>query len=194
MSGRFVFTYDDRAGNPRPRSRGREPSLAGWLQGQSDTLICASRHFAPVTVARRFMNDRPPPSYMATVLWLEILPALAPEPQSDLVVTPTEVAEWMRRTYGWGRASSAQEALEFLARANLARQRERDWVVALKEIASGREEVRRELVNRYLARPRGPVTAVDRREQSERRQRNREQSEQGALAQETFEIQADNDE
>lgn len=194
VSGRFVFTYDDRADNPRPRAHGREPSLASWLEGQSDTLFCASRHFAPVTVARRFMNDRPPPSYAATVLWLEILPALADEPQSDLEVTPAEVAEWMRRTYGWGKASIAQEGLEFLARANLARQRERDWVVALKEIASGREEVRRELVDRYLARPRGPVTAADRREQSERRQRNREQSEQGALAQETFEVQTDKDE
>jgi len=194
VSGRFVFTYDDRAGNQRPRAHGREPSLASWLEGQSDTLFCASRHFAPVTVARRFMNDRPPPSYAATVLWLEILPALADEPQSDLEVTPAEVAEWMRRTYGWGKASIAQEGLEFLARANLARQRERDWVVALKEIASGREEVRRELVDRYLARPRGPVTAADRREQSERRQRNREQSEQGALAQETFEVQTDKDE
>lgn len=194
VSGRFVFTYDDRAGNPRPRAHGREPSLASWLEGQSDTLICASRQFAPVTVARRFMNDRPPPSYVATVLWLEILPALADEPQSDLVVTPAEVAEWMRRTYGWGRASYCAGGAgvprpsqpRAPAGARLGRGAQGD-----RHRPRG---VRRELVDRYLARPRGPVTAADRREQSERCQRNREQSEQGALAQETFEVQADKDE
>ena len=182
---RYIFTYDDRSGNPRPQSHGRRPSLEGWLIEQSDTLRCRSRHFGPVKLAQRFMNDRPPVLYMATLLWLDVLPGIAaPEhPPIDLNVTTSEVATWLRSNYGWGDADSVRSAFDFLRRAGLARERQHDWAVALGQIASGQEQVRDELVDRYLARPKGPVTAQDRVEAEERRERDarlKREGEEGA--------------
>lgn len=64
---RYIFKYDDRSNNPRPRTHGREPSLTSWLQGAHDTLRCPAARFAPLKVRHRFMNDRPPGLYMATM-------------------------------------------------------------------------------------------------------------------------------
>lgn len=189
-NGRLVFTYDDRASNPRPRSHGRSPSLETWLLNRSDTLTCPSSRFGPVTAVKRFMNDRPPAFYTATLLWLDALPALAipTPPPTDLAVTPAQIAKWLRANYGWGDANAAREALEFLGRAGLARPRRADWLVALKPIANSKEEVRRELADRYLARPSGPVTAGDRRADAERRTRNREEDERNRASQEPFDL------
>jgi hypothetical protein len=185
-NNRFVFTYDDRANNPRPRSHGRDPSLETWLLGNSDTLTCPSSLFSPITAVKRFMNDRPPAFYTATLLWLDALPALAhPElPPTDVAVTPRQLADWLRANYGWGDTNATRRALEFLHRAGLARQRQEDWLVALKTIANSKEEVRRELADRYLSRPRGPVTAADREAHQERRERERDEAEQNRASQE----------
>jgi len=189
-NNRFVFTYDDRSNNPRPRSHGRAPSLETWLIGNYDTLTCPSSLFSPITAVRRFMNDRPPAFYTATLLWLDALPALAaPElPPTDVTVTPGQIAHWLRTNYGWGDTNAVRGALEFLARAGLARQRQEDWIVALKTIANSKEEVRRELADRYLARPRGPVTAGDRRAQQQRRNRHREEAAQNRASQRLLEF------
>lgn len=74
---RYILKYDDRSNNPRPRTHRRQPSLTSWLQGAHDTLHCAAGRFGPVKVRHRFMNDRPPGLYMATILWLDALPAAA---------------------------------------------------------------------------------------------------------------------
>lgn len=188
---RFVFTCDDRANNPRPRSHGRDPSLETWLLRNSDTLTCPSVvPVQPVTAVKCFMNDRPPAFYTATLLWLDALPALAhPElPPTDVAVTAAQVADWLRTNYGWGDANAARGALEFLQRASLARQRRDDWLVALKTIANSKEEVRRELADRYLARPRGPVTAADREAQQERRERDRDEAEQNRASQQPLDL------
>jgi hypothetical protein len=192
-SSRFVFTYDDRAGNPRPHSYGRNPSLETWLVRNSDTLTCPSGRFSRITAVKRFMNDRPPAVYIATLLWLDALPAIAhPEaPPVDLSVTPADMAAWLREHYGWGDAAAVRKALEFLARAGLARQRQDDWVVALKPIANSKEEVRRELADRYLARPRGPVTASDRHEREERRERDRLEAEKNRVSQRALDLGSD---
>lgn len=184
-TGRFIFTYDDRAGNPRPRSHERDPSLETWLLRNSDTLTCPSERFSQITAVQRFMNDRPPSVYTATLLWLDVLPAIAyPEmPPVDVAVAPAQMAAWLRTNYGWGDANAVRGALDFLARAGLARQRQDGWVVALKPIANSKEEVRRELADRYLARPRGPVTASDRQEREERRERDRHEIEQNRASQ-----------
>lgn len=189
-ASRYVFTYDDRARNPRPRSHGRAPSLETWLLGRSDTLTCPSERFGPVTAIKRFMNDRPPALYTATLLWLDALPALAqPDvPPLDVPVAPAAMALWLRENYGWGDADAVRSALEFLGRAGLARQRQNDWVVALKPIANSHEEVQRQLADRYLARPRGPVTAADRREGAERRERAREEADRNQREQQPLDL------
>ena len=38
---RYIFKYDDRSNNPRPRTHGRDPSLTSWLEGAHDTLKCS---------------------------------------------------------------------------------------------------------------------------------------------------------
>jgi hypothetical protein len=189
-TSRYVFTYDDRSGNPRPRSHGRKPSLETWLLANSDTLTCPSERFSRITAIKRFMNDRPPAFYTATLLWLDALPALAhPEvPPVDVAVTPAQTAEWLRTHYGWGDVIAVRAALDFLQRAGLARQRKDDWLVALKAIANSKEEVRRELADRYLAKPRGPVTASDRQERDERRDRDREEADQNQRRQEPLNL------
>jgi hypothetical protein len=189
-SGRYVFTFDDRAGNPRPRGHGREPSIESWLLGHHDTLTCPSDRFSRITAVKRFMNDRPPAFYTATLLWLDALPALArPDvPPVDVIATPAQIAQWLRRNYGWGDARAVRGALDFLQRAGLARQRQDDWVVALKPIAGSHEEVRRELADRYLAKPRGPVTASDRRAREDRLEREREAAEQFAQSQQPLDV------
>jgi len=192
-SSRFVFTYDDRAGNPRPRSHGRDPSLETWLIRNSDTLTCPSERFSRITAVKRFMNDRPPAFYTATLLWLDALPAIAyPElPPVDVAVTPAKTAAWLRANYGWGDANAVRLALEFLERAGLARQRRADWVVALKPVANSKEEVRRELADRYLSRPRGPVTAEDRAQREQRIERERHEAEENRASQKPLDFEPD---
>ena len=192
-TSRFVFTYDDRAGNPRPRSHGRDPSLETWLIGTSDTLTCPSERFSRITAVKRFMNDRPPAFYTATLLWLDALPAIAhPEvPPVDVSVTPADTAAWLRANYGWGDANAVRSALEFLAQAGLARPRRDDWVVSLRSVANSKEEVRRELADRYLSRPRGPITAADREEHVQRVERQRQQLEQNRASQEPLDLEPD---
>jgi hypothetical protein len=194
-SGRFIFTYDDRANNPRPRSHNRDPTLETWLQKNSDTLTCPSERFSRVSAVKRFMNDRPPAIYTATLLWLDAFPAQAEGiPPVDLSVVPAQTARWLRSNYGWGDANAVRDALEFLQRAGLARQRESDWVVALKPIANNREEVRRELIDRYLSRPRGPVTIADREDLKEKRRQDSAATERNRAAQEQLRPQTADDE
>lgn len=167
---RYIFKYDDRSNNPRPRTHGRQPSLTSWLQEGHDTLRCPATRFAPLNVRHRFMNDRPPGLYMAMILWLDALPAAAhPQvPPVDLEVKAVDLAAYLRGTYGWGDASAVKGGLEFLRRGGLARPTADGWAIELKEVATSREEVHVELLSRYLARPTGPVTATDREEAAER--------------------------
>jgi len=188
-NSRFVFTHDGRADTPRPPDHGRDPGLAGWLEGNHDTLSCRSERFSQITAVKRFMNDRPPAIYTATLLWLDALPALgAPQvPPVDIEVTPAQLAAWLRENYGWGDAAACRSALEFLERAGLARRRADDWLVGLKSIASGKEEIRHELVSRYLSKPKGPATATDRNTEARRRQSALEEAEDNLERQQQLE-------
>lgn len=185
---RYIFKYDDRSNNPRPRTHGREPSITRWLEEAHDTLKCPATRFSPVKVRHRFMNDRPPGLYMATILWLDALPAGAypAVPPVDLEVRASELAAYLRETYGWGDANAVNIGLEFLQRCGLARQTATGWALELKEVARSRDEVHVELLRRFLARPTGPVTAADRQEAAERascdqQERERNQRDQRAL-------------
>jgi hypothetical protein len=184
-NSRYVFKYDDRSNNPRPRTHGRDPSITSWLRNASDTLQCSGDHFERVKVTQRFMNDRPPPLYTATILWLTALPALAaPQvPPLDLSVTPARIAEWLRANLGWGDADAVRGALTFLARAGLARERRDDWVVPLSVVGRSHNEVHEELLRRHLAKPTGPATLQDRAEQAERGAQRAERERSDANAQ-----------
>jgi hypothetical protein len=181
---RYVFKYDGRSNNPRPRSHGRDPSLTGWLEGGHDTLVCPAERLAPLKVRHRFMNDRPPGLYMATILWLDALPAAASPnvPPVDLEVQAADLAEYLRGSYGWGDVNAVNTGLEFLQRGGLVRQTADGWAAELKEVASSGREVHAELLRRYLAKPKGPVTAADRKEAADRAmsdQEERQRNEQG---------------
>ncbi len=184
---RYIFKYDARSNNSRPRSHGRSPSLATWLAAQSDTLHCHAGHFGPIKVSERFMNDRPPPLYMATMLWLDALPAVAPEaPPVDLEVTAAALAGYLRENYGWSDTDAVKRGMEFLQRGSLVRPTAAGWAVELKEVANSRGEVHAELLRRHLARPRGPITGGDRQEIAERAAREldarqRHEKDQGNL-------------
>lgn len=187
---RYIFKYDDRSNNPRPRTHGRNPSLTGWLQESHDTLKCPAERLAPLKVRHRFMNDRPPGLYMATILWLDALPAAA-SPQTapaDLEVRAAELADYLRESYGWGDINAVNIGLGFLQRGGLARQTADGWAVELKEVASSSGEVHSELLRRYLARPKGPVTAADRKHAAERADRAREAVERNKQAQSELEL------
>jgi hypothetical protein len=72
--------------------------------------------------------------------------------------------------------------MEFLQRGGLVRQTSDGWAVELKEVASSSGEVHAELLRRYLAKPKGPVTSADREEAAKRaarEQEERERNEQG---------------
>jgi hypothetical protein len=174
---RYIFKYDDRSNNPRPRTHGRDPSLTSWLQGSHDTLSCPAARLTPVKVRHRFMNDRPPGLYMATMLWLDALPAVAsPQvPPVDIEVNAADLAAYLRESYGWGDVNAVKAGLEFLQRGGLARPTADGWAIELKEVATSREEVDAELLRRHLARPTGPVTAADREEASARVARNQKE-------------------
>jgi hypothetical protein len=181
---RYIFKYDDRSNNPRPRTHGRTPSLTGWLQDNHDTLRCPAERLAPLKVRHRFMNDRPPGLYMATILWLDALPAAASPkvPPVDLEIKAADLAEYLRTSYGWGDVNAVSIGLEFLQRGGLVRQTADGWAVELKEVASSSGEVHAELLRRYLAKPKGPVTSADREQAAERAARDqeeRERNEQG---------------
>lgn len=181
---RYIFKYDDRSNNPRPRTHGRTPSLTSWLEGAHDTLVCPAERLAPVKVRHRFMNDRPPGLYMATILWLDALTAAASPkvPPVDLEVKAADLADYLRTSYGWGDVNAVNIGMEFLQRCGLVRQTSDGWAVEVKEVASSSGEVHAELLRRYLAKPKGPVTAADREEAAERSARDqeeRERNEQG---------------
>jgi hypothetical protein len=187
---RYIFKYDDRSNNPRPRAHARDPSLTSWLQKNHDTLTCPAGRLAPLKVRHRFMNDRPPGLYMATILWLDALPAGAsPQaPPVDLEVTAADLADYLRRSYGWGDINAVNTALEFLQRGGLARQTADGWAIELKEVASSSGEVHTELLRRHLARPSGPVTAADRKQAAERAARDREERERNERGQVELEL------
>lgn len=163
---RYIFKYDGRSSNPRPHTPGRDPSLTSWLQGAHDTLKCPASRLAGAKVRHRFMNDRPSGLYLATILWLDALPAAAtPQvPPVDLEVTAADLAAYLRDSYGWGDTEAVSRGLAFLQRGGLARQTSSGWAIELKEVATSRGEVHAELLRRHLARPTGPVTAADREE------------------------------
>ncbi len=184
-NSRYVFKYDDRSNNPRPRTHGRDPSITTWLRENSDTLRCSGDHFNRVKITQRFMNDRPPPLYMATILWLTALPAAA-EPAVapvDVSVTPARLAQWLRANVGWGDADAVRAGLDFLSRAGLAREKRDNWVVALTTIGRSHDEVHEELLRRYLSKPAGPVTLQDRAEQKELDERRADQYQANVEAQ-----------
>jgi hypothetical protein len=181
---RYIFKYDDRSNNPRPRTHGRTPSLTSWLEDNHDTLKCPASRLAPLKIRHRFMNDRPPGLYMATILWLDALPAAAsPDvPPVDLAVKPADLAEYLRTSYGWGDVNAVNSGMAFLQRGGLARQTSDGWAVELKEVAPSSGEVHAELLRRHLAKPKGPVTLADRQEAAGRAARDleeRERNEQG---------------
>jgi len=184
-NSRYVFKYDDRANNPRPRTHGRDPSITSWLRDNSDTLRCSGDHFNRVKITQRFMNDRPPPLYTATILWLTALPALAaPDvPPTDVSVTPARLGEWLRGNLGWGDADAVRAGLDFLARAGLARERRDDWVIPLAVTGRSHDEVHEELLRRHLSKPSGPIGLQDRTEQADRAARSEQQRQDGLEAQ-----------
>jgi hypothetical protein len=176
---RYIFKYDDRAHNPRPRRYGRHPSLSSWLEDGHDTLKCQASRLAEAKIRHRFMNDRPPALYIATMLWMDALPAIAaPEvPPVDVEISAAELSAYLRRSYGWGDTDAVNLGLAFLQRAGLARQTATGWAIEIKEIATSRDEVHAELLRRYLAKPSGPVTAADRDDATQRAARGRAERE-----------------
>jgi hypothetical protein len=147
--------------------------------------MCSAERLAPLKVRHRFMNDRPPGLYMATILWLDALPASAsPEVAPvDLHVKPADLADYLRTSYGWGDVNALNIGMEFLQRGGLVRQTSAGWAVELKEVASSSGEVHAELLRRHLAKPRGPVTAADRDEAAERAARDQEERERNERGQ-----------
>lgn len=175
--GAYTLKYDNRAGNPRPPSHGRSPSVTQWLEESADTLRGLPKHFQGVKTARRFMNDRPPPIYVATILWLVAFPEIAPNaPPVDIDVSAAEVAGWLQRNAGGGDADMVRSACELLVRAGLAAPIASGWRIGFREIASSGQDVHNELIRRYLMRPRGPATEFD-REARHREQRFAQEAE-----------------
>lgn len=187
---RYIFKYDGRSNNPRPRSHGRNPSLTRWLEENYDTLKCSAERLAILKIRHRFMNDRPPGLYMATILWLDALPAAASSHSAplDLEVRTVQLADYLRQSYGWGDVNAVRVGLEFLQRGGLVRQTANGWVLELKEIATSTGEVHTELLHRYLAKPTGPVTAADRQQAAERAARDREDRERNRQGQGELEL------
>jgi hypothetical protein len=149
---KLVFNLMSRADTPPLRSHGRAHSLASWFAKASDTISCPASTFAPVAAAHRFINDRPPALYVATVLWQDVLPHFRTKDDNStdrLELAPADIATEMRRRYGFGDAKIAKLALEFLQTAGLATPRADDWVISHKEIAKGDEaDVRSALLER----------------------------------------------
>jgi hypothetical protein len=189
-NSRYIFKYDDRSANPRPRAHGRDPTLTGWLQAGHDTLTCPAGRIAQIKVGHRFMNDRPPGLYMATMLWMDALPALASPavPPVDFEIKSADVAAYLRANYGWGDTDAVNMALHFLARGGLARETATGWALEIKEIATSHDEVHAELLRRHLARPSGPVTAADREEHTRRVEQARLQREENQEGQTELEL------
>lgn len=187
---RYIFKYDDRSNNPRPRTHGREPSITSWLQEAHDTLRCPAARFAPLKIRHRFMNDRPPGLYMGTMLWLDALPAAASPrvPPVDLEVSAADLAAYLRENYGWGDTDAVNGGLAFLQRGGLARPTADGWAIELKEVATSRDEVHAELLRRHLARPTGPVTAADRKQAAERAARDQDDREHNERGQSEMEL------
>jgi hypothetical protein len=187
---RYIFKYDDRSNNPRPRTHGRDPSITAWLQDNHDTLSCPATRLAPLKLRHRFMNDRPPGLYMATMLWLDALPAQAsPQaPPVDLEVSAADLAAYLRASYGWGDTDAVNSGLAFLQRGGLARATATAWAIELKEVATSRGEVHAELLGRYLARPTGPVTAADREEAAGRAARAQDELERNEQSQGNLDV------
>jgi hypothetical protein len=127
---------------------------------------------------------------MATIMWLDVLPAAAsPDvPPVDLEVQSADLAEYLRMSYGWGDVNAVNIGLEFLQRGGLARQTADGWAVEIKEIASSSGEVHAELLRRYLAKPKGPVTSADREEAAERAARDQEARERNERGQAELEL------
>lgn len=162
----YTFARDERGGkNLLIRSHGRSPSLAEWLESNSDTLRGVPRQFVPVKVGRRFMNDEPPELYTATVLWSETIPSLldvddSGEPKSELDISASELAEAMRERYGFGTADYVDKVLRFIRRAGLAVQSGDRWRIKHRELTRSDPELREALIARATTKTRARAVAT----------------------------------
>lgn len=132
---RYIFSLARGDENQRPRGHGREHSLEKWMDStlNPDTLTGMPKHFGPIKVGKRFMNDPAPPLYMATLLWGVVFPRISG--QGDISTTAAEIAERLRGDYGRGRANEVERALDLLRVAGLAqREGPTDWVIAHQPI------------------------------------------------------------
>jgi hypothetical protein len=168
----YTFTRSATANNQRPRDHGRDVGLGSWLEGSYDTLRGVPRQFAPFKVRGRFMNDAPPPLYTATVLWAEtfkdMLRAEGKVPPHDIETSPDAIAAFMRAQYGFGSASVARQALQFLKTSGLATESGRGWIVRYRELRRTDRETVEALVTKYLAkRPQRTQRASTEREESQ---------------------------
>jgi len=128
---------------------GRSPNIVDYLD--DDMKIQAAR-FAPIKVARGFINDSPPPLYLATDLWTRTWPSMYGRPDKPFKVAPATTAQALQKQYGYGNARDVKRALELLAKAGLAwRNRAGQWVVSRTLLGrKGDRDVHRLIVERII--------------------------------------------
>lgn len=77
-------------------------------------------YWTPYKAKNPFMNDNPPPLYLACFIWLKVLPTIFGG-QGEFDTTVDEVVSHLRSLYNWGTAKAVREALNLLQRANFVR-------------------------------------------------------------------------
>lgn len=149
----YTFVRPTRAKNQLLEVYGRDPSLSKWLETGNDTLRGLPRRFLPVKAQARFMNDSPPALYTATVLWGTLLPSYLAElgkvAPVDLDFTVDQLAERMRRDYGFGRNRDVLAALEFLKVARLAEEGASAWAVYFRDLGNIERDISQALLREY---------------------------------------------
>lgn len=168
---KYAFVRDERRENPRPRGHNRPTSLEGWMASPKccDTLTGLPKHFEPIKVRRRLMNDQPPPIYLSALVWQVILSNLSGG-EGDVDLTVADLAQALQDTWGKGSVRDAERVLRLYVDANLAAETPAGFTVGHRALDERGGDLVDQLVQRLQKKVRGPATLQGKRELRERRQ------------------------
>jgi hypothetical protein len=122
-------------------------------------------YWTPIKAEEPFANDPVPDLYLATQIWIKVLPTMA-EGQVEFSTTVQRIAEALRRQYGLGRIQEVRAALAVLERGGLVRSGERRDDVIIKRIQlrlRGGEQNFPHVLAERACRPRALVATPRRR-------------------------------
>ena len=161
---KYVIQKVANSANGALREGSREPAIGERLGRTSMPVEIGT--FAANKVERAFMNDPIDPVYLATHLWMRVLPDpfVGERPEDGVIITTEQdLAEELQQRHRRGSKRDVRKALQHLQQARLAAYDESEdrWTVLWRPLRSreGQHDTARQLAERIVNPPKKEVAA-----------------------------------